>query len=223
MENLASYIAKEMNHNIHDPAVLEMRRLIDYDVAEEIREYMELPWYARLAGPPNFNSIAMAKKVAAAAIWTKKVGQNQEWDHKPKLQAMYNGVVWHKQGNYLYFYDIWSNIHYGYVGVAGGLSERVLLDGAGAEQIVSDTMRKAQEWYSRPKESWTLLGPHPTASPWTDLRSWDDVADRVSIKIGIKLYDLYPDGGLTAQIIMDEVLAVAPENWGDGIDDHKCK
>ncbi len=120
MEDLASYIAKEMNHNIHDPAVLEMRRLIGYDVAEEIREYMELPWYARLAGPPNFNSIAMAKKVAAAAIWTKKVGQGQDWDHKPKLRKLFPGVQ-HKQGRYDYYYDIWSNIHYGYVGIIGGV------------------------------------------------------------------------------------------------------
>ncbi|MCP2066467.1 polymorphic toxin type 44 domain-containing protein [Pseudomonas laurylsulfatiphila] len=141
-----------------------------------------------------------------------QVGQNMEWDHKP-----------HKQGKYEYYYDIWSNIHYGYVGIAGGLSESVLLDGAGAEQIASDTLRKIEESLTKPIEERKRLGPRPTASPWTELRSWDDVADRVSISIGTKLAIQYPNGGITAQIIMNEVLAIAPENWGDGVRVHSCK
>lgn len=223
MEGLASYIAGEMNRNLHDPAVLEMRRLNDYDPDVAAKQFNELPLLARLGGPPDYGSIAAAKKVAALAIWTEKVSQNQEWDHKPKLYEMYDGVVWHKQGTHVYFYDIWSNIHYGYIGVAGGLSERVLLDGAGAEQIVSDLARKTEELATKPPSEWKLPGPHYTAKPWTELRSWDDVADRVSIKIGIKLHALYPDGGLTAKIVMDEVLSVAPENWGVGVDVHQCK
>lgn len=222
MEELAGYIAGEMNRNIHDPAVLEMRRLIDYDPKVEAKKFAQLPLLARLSGPPNFGSIATAKKVAAAAIWTKKVGQNQEWDHKPKLRRLFPGVR-HKHGQYEYYYDIWSNIHYGYVGIMGGLSESVLLDGAGAEQIASDTVRKVQEWIEKPKKDWELPGPHPTASPWTELRSWDDVADRVSISIGVKLANRYPTGGITAKMIMEEVLAVAPKDWGDGINAHICK
>jgi len=131
MEELATYIAGEMNRNIQHPAVLKMKELINYDSSAQARKFQALPWYARLAGPPNFNSIALAKKLEAMAIWTKQVGQNMEWDHKPKLQAMYNGVVRHKKGKYDYYYDIWSNIHYGYIGIVGGLSEGLLLDGAG--------------------------------------------------------------------------------------------
>ena len=223
MEELASYIAGEMNRNIHDPAVLEMRRLIDYDPVVEEQKFAELPPLVRMDGPLNHSVIAMTNKATAAVIWTKKVGQDREWDHKPKLRAMYNNVVWHKQGKHDYYYDIWSNIHYGYVGIIAGLSESVLLDGAGAEQIASDTYRKLDEWRNKPKADWKLPGPHTTASPWTSLRSWDDVADRVSISIGIKIADQHPTGGVTAKMIMAEVLAVAPEDWGDGIEIHKCK
>ncbi|CAI8874124.1 polymorphic toxin type 44 domain-containing protein [Pseudomonas sp. IT-P176] len=222
MEELARYIAGEMNRNIYDPAVLEMRKLIDYDPEVEAKRFSELPWYAKLAGPPNFSNIAQARKAAAFVIWTKKVGQNQEWDHKPKLKKLFNGTIWYKQGKHMYFYDIWSNIHYGYVGVIGGLSESVLLDGAGAEQVVSDSARKTDEMLEKPKADWKLTGPHPSASPWTELRSWDDIADRVSISIGVKLANLHPSGGITAKMVMDEVLAVEPENWGAGIDDHTC-
>ena len=45
-----------------------------------------------------------------------------DWDHQPKLRKLFVGLH-HKQGAYEYFYDIWSNIHYGYVGIIGGLSE----------------------------------------------------------------------------------------------------
>ena len=221
MEELADYIAGEMNKNIGDPAVLEMRKLIDYDHDSAAKEFARLPWPARMNGPPDFASIAKAKKVAAAAIWTRKVGQDQEWDHKPKLRQLFPGVR-HKQGKYDYYYDIWSNVHYGYVGIIGGLSESVLLDGAGAEQIASDTVRKVEELKSKPKTDRTLPGPHPSASPWTALRSWDDVADRVSISIGVKLASQFPNGGITPKIVMDEVLAVAPNEWGEGISVHVC-
>lgn len=221
MELLANYIAGEMNRNIHDPAVLEMRRLIDYDPEVAAKQFAELPLLARMGGRSNFEHIALAKKAAAFAIWTKKVGQNQEWDHKPIIRRTIGGVR-HKQGKYDYFYDIWSNVHYGYVGIIGGLSESALLDGAGAEQVVSDSIKVGDEIFKKPKADWKIPGPHPTATPWTDFRSWDDVADRVSISIGVKLAKQHPNGGITAKIVMDEVLTVSPENWGEGISVHVC-
>jgi uncharacterized Zn-binding protein involved in type VI secretion len=83
MEALASYIAGEMNRNIKHPAVLKMKELLSYDSGAEARKFRSLPWYARLAGPPNFNGIEWTLKLQAMAIWTKQVGQNMEWDHKP--------------------------------------------------------------------------------------------------------------------------------------------
>ena len=222
MEGLASYIAGEMNRNINDPSVLEMKRLIQYDPDVAAKQFAALPLLARLGGPPNFGDIAKAHKVSAATIWTQKVGQNKEWDHKPKLRRLFPGVR-HKQGQYDYYYDIWSNIHYGYVGTISGLADSILLDGAGAEQIVSDFVRKADEMWEKPKTDWQLPGPHLTASLSDGLRAFDDVADRVSISIGVKLAHQHPHGGITAEIIMDEVLAVAPENWGEGISVHVCR
>ena len=97
MEELASYISGEMNRNIYHPAVLEMKRLIDYDPDVAAKQFAQLPFLARMAGPPNYGNIARAHKVAAATIWTEKVGQDQEWDHKPKLRKLFAGVR-HKQG-----------------------------------------------------------------------------------------------------------------------------
>lgn len=82
MEELAAYIAGEMNTNIHHSSVLKMKDLLSYDVAEETRKQMELPWYAQI-GMTSAQTIGAAKGVAAMAIWTERVGQNRPWDHKP--------------------------------------------------------------------------------------------------------------------------------------------
>ena len=55
------------------------------------------------------------------------------------------------------------------------------------------------------------------------MRAWDDAPDRVSIDIGIKLYSDYPDGGITAKIIMDKVLAVPIADWAKGVQEHVCQ
>ncbi|PWK33681.1 putative RNase toxin 44 of polymorphic toxin system [Pseudomonas sp. OV226] len=179
MEELAAYIASEMNTNIHHPSVLKMKELLSYDIAGETRKQMALPWYAQI-GATSPQAIAASKGAAAMALFTERVGEDRPWDHKPILAEKYNGVVYHKQGDYDYYYDIWSNIHYGYVGRTGGLSESILLDGAGAEQIVSDTLRKVAEVLKKPKEERNSLGPiaratstgsvHGTTPP-TGLRS----------------------------------------------------
>ncbi|VVO89212.1 hypothetical protein PS862_02248 [Pseudomonas fluorescens] len=214
MEELASYIADEMNRNITHPSVLKMRELNSYDPEAETNKYMQIPFYLRLGHQPNFHAIALVKQAEAFALWTERVGQNRPWDHKPKIKTKFGGDVRHKQGKYDYFYDIWSNIHYGYVGMAAGFSEQVLLDGAGAEQIVSDAVRKLQDWENRP-------GPH-RSEDIEGLRAWDDIPNRKSIAIGVNLFNTYSARGVSTKTIMDEVLAGDPSDWGEGISVHKC-
>lgn len=213
MEELARYIAGEMNRNIFHPSVLKMKELLSYDVAQETRKQMELPWYAKI-GMTNPHAIGAANSAAALALWTERVGQGRDWDHKGKIPEIIGGV-WHKQGAYEYFYDIWSNIHYGYVGMAGGLSDSALLDGAGIEQIGSDTLRLI----TNPKR---FGGPRRTEGV-QGMRAWDDLPDRVAITIGMNLYGEYQNGGVTAKIIMDKVFAVPIAEWGKGVKWHACK
>ncbi|WP_223488757.1 polymorphic toxin type 44 domain-containing protein [Pseudomonas sp. A-RE-19] len=213
MEQVASYIAGEMNRNITHPSVLKMKKLASFDAAAENAKFQKLPWYARLS-PPNFQAMELGNTAAAMALWAERVGQNRPWDHKVTIGQQFGGP-WQKQGQMDYYYDIWSNIHYGYVGRVGGLSEGVLLDGAGLEQIASDSIRKVQKWDER-------KGPHRSADI-NGMRAWDDIGDRVSISIGVKLYKQHPNGGITAKMLMDEVLALPRSSWGDGTRDHVCK
>ena len=65
---------------------------------------------------------------AGYGIWAWKVRQGGDWDHKPKLQTMFD-----REGEYFYnrvpgtdkaiSYDLWSNIHYGYVGIDVGIPD----------------------------------------------------------------------------------------------------
>ncbi|WP_241149847.1 polymorphic toxin type 44 domain-containing protein, partial [Pseudomonas viridiflava] len=152
--------------------------------------YMALPFYLRLGSQPDFHTLALAKQARAFALWTERVGQNRPWDHKLKIKKKFGGDVHHKQGAYDYYYDIWSNIHYGYIGTAAGFSKAVLLDGAGLEQIASDAVRFALNPSRR-------RGPHRFENI-EGLRAWDDAPDRISITIGMELYESHPMGRLTA-------------------------
>ena len=82
----------------------------------------------------------------APRVGVEVASRDGEWDHKPIIARRFHprspGLQhWHLYGNTLYFYEVWSNIHYGYVGRAAGFSNGVLLDGAGLEQIGSDLAR----------------------------------------------------------------------------------
>lgn len=56
------------------------------------------------------------------------------WDHKPRIREVWG--AWNRIGNTpnVYFYDIWSNMHYGFVGRASGFSVRELVWGSNAAQ-----------------------------------------------------------------------------------------
>ncbi|KPF42021.1 hypothetical protein IP76_18765 [Rhizobium sp. AAP43] len=59
-----------------------------------------------------------------------------QWDHKPILRPVWGAQ--HRLGNsgYVYYYDVWSNIHYGYIAAKAGFSLNHVLDGAaGAQQL----------------------------------------------------------------------------------------
>jgi hypothetical protein len=83
---------------------------------------------------------------AALTAWASKVAPGRDWDHKPKLDALL-GLGSDPDGEDYYFpvfgdtkhevyYDIWSNIHYGYVGSAAGFDPDTLQSGA-AEAVLA--------------------------------------------------------------------------------------
>jgi hypothetical protein len=81
-----------------------------------------------LAMPP----IAVAAKGTAYGLWAEKVGPDREWDHKDSIANAYGGwsPVPGQPGEISW--DVWSNIHYGFVGKEAGFSDWELHKGADA-------------------------------------------------------------------------------------------
>jgi hypothetical protein len=135
----------------------------------------------------------------ACQIWYNQVRTNGPWDHKPIIKqrkelwsARTGDPEWHVYGETAYSFDVWSNMHYGYVGSAIGFTAAVLLDGAGAAQAMSD-WQPPRKW---PRGSGSSMLP----------RRWDPPEDRISFSLGIKLWARQPDH-IGAQTLVQAVIS----------------
>ena len=130
-----------------------MRSKQTKDMSNQALEDMKkAKWYElfRIYGDQNmFETMIQQSGIAmteAKSRWFLQVRQNGPWDHKPILNKKYlamgmpprpfgtmgrafhfpiRGDLFHE-----YFYDVWSNIHYGYVGTKCGFDEPTLQGGA---------------------------------------------------------------------------------------------
>lgn len=76
-------------------------------------------------------------RTPALALFYVKVAPGRDWDHKPKIERMLHLDPHNDDQHYFkiprdehnreVYYDIWSNMHYGYVGRAAGIEEGTLL------------------------------------------------------------------------------------------------
>ncbi|HIF9186655.1 TPA: polymorphic toxin type 44 domain-containing protein [Photobacterium damselae] len=207
--DVAEYILDEIKRNSQSTYALKMKLANEYDAVEEERRWAarvsKLNFFQRSANQlikPNFVEMEKNYKFTAYAIWTERVGPKMEWDHKGKIAENFpsNGETrryHHKYKEYEYFYDIWSNIHYGYVGAFCKFSDSELLDGAGLAQFIDD-LRPFDDKSIQNSESINGLG-------W---RKYDDVTDSLSVRIGIELFRKYPEPEkLTVDILMGYIEA----------------
>ena len=126
---------------------------------------------------------------AALATWAAKVRSGGDWDHKRPLQRIFG-----HEGENFYMrvsdtdkavsFDLWSNIHYGYVGTDVGFSADTLQAGAN-------------------------LGN--TIPPLRAIAGTNDRFDEVAIQIGIDLRHQYASQDLTAEAVRSTVLSRLPE------------
>jgi len=192
---IAIYMASEMNGNAHGPDVARMAELNGFSADACIDDFTKLPLWQKLIGagitPEQCVNMGMTYGTAALVSWGLNVRQDGEWDHKPKIARRFHPRSssvqhWHLYGYTLYYYDVWSNIHYGYVGTAAGFSASVLLDGAGLEQMGSTLLR----------------GKLPTKSTGVPgLQAWDTPQDRAGIMMGINLYRAKPRSVTAGELV----------------------
>ncbi|MFM0737754.1 polymorphic toxin type 44 domain-containing protein [Paraburkholderia xenovorans] len=219
---IAEFMVGEMKKNPFTAEGKKIKSANDFDPAAETAKWNALPWYAKLGGMPDYYGVAVGQKTAAYQMWAERVAPNRPWDHKPIIQKTLKakGIFnhgWQKYGQDDYFYDIWSNIHYGYVGVAIGFSAGELIKGAGLAQAASDAGRDLSH------VRWPTIQNHQQNGSWP--ASADDVPDHISIQLGIDLYAAAKPDALTTELLLDRIAAV-PMPWGAGEDaakrPHQC-
>ena len=125
--------------------------------------------------------------------WKSQVDYGKDWDHKSRIEDKFmsksGNSRWHVYHGTAYHFDIWSNIHYGYVGRSIGFKNDLLLDGAGLAQFKHDLN------YDFPPKS------TGESSGW---RQWDHPEDRGAISAGVDLYSQHP-AGVTVELLLQLV------------------
>ncbi|MBV7503436.1 PAAR domain-containing protein [Achromobacter sp. ACM05] len=212
---LAEFIVREMKTNPFSRQGREIHDANHYDFKAYNEDWERAAWYTKLSGRNTYAQMLAEKKLHAYALFADIIGPNRPWDHKPALRQMLGehfNIGWQKYGDFDYYFDIWSNIHFGYVGIALGFTAAELIKGAGLAQAALDV------WKRKPQQN------HPQNGPWP--ASADDVTDHISIKLGIDLYGAAKPHELTANMLLHRVSAV-PLPWGYGNDvakePHTCR
>lgn len=144
---VAEYIVGEIKRNVKDAISKQIRvSMIDYR-----RKTTKPAWFDAFD-----ETTTMQNQYDALILWGLQVGPKMRWDHKPKIAKNPELVAvavprinpktgnclrvnYHKYKNFDYFYDVWSNIHYGYVGLSVGFNEEELLVGSNSQQATNPT------------------------------------------------------------------------------------
>lgn len=201
---IARFIAHEMNRNAHSPFVKHLARLNSFPPDDCIDDFNRLtPQERLLAGiepPCTTATMELSYHVLAMFLWAMKVKSEADWDHKDKIGTRFPSRVSisnkeHLYGDRLYSHEIWSNIHYGYVGMAAGFSESVLIKGADVAHTIGELKRSGLS-----EESLNII----REKLGKDLRNWDDSKDKGAIELGIRLYRIKPEW-VTTKDVMDRV------------------
>lgn len=127
-------------------------------IVRDIRTWLGISCDAALAvaGFPSPSSPSpISLRIAALGAWAAKTCSGCEWDHKGILDGMLGlgntpptGDYWFPvrgDTEHEYFYDIWSNIHFGFVGSAAGFDEMTLQRGAAFGDFIAGTNDAADE------------------------------------------------------------------------------
>lgn len=98
-------------------------------------------------------------------------------------------------------YDIWSNVHYGFVGRYVGFTAFELINGAGFAQL-GDNNRSFSTWTKQ-----YISNRFVDFGDADIIGAFDDAEDTQAIKVGISLFNKFGSipTALTPQLILDEL------------------
>lgn len=173
VEEVTTYIVQEMQRNIESPIALQIK--------EHNRKAHSFSFWDVVF--PKQKIPDVYEKYQAYEKWKKQVNYGKDWDHKKKIIEKYQHWSCDNEEQVCYLYDIWSNIHYGYVGLLCGFTEWELLNGAGYAQMRSDMSKEnteaCEDYWNRRFEKF---------GDGDVFAACDPPSDQESIKIGFDLW-----------------------------------
>ncbi|WP_414499442.1 polymorphic toxin type 44 domain-containing protein [Zymobacter sp. IVIA_12111.31 C1] len=211
----AEYITGEMKKNPFTPEAQKIRRHLEKSTFTST--YNRLSWWkkALYAAFPKTGYLSTSGKHYSYAcyLWYEQVSYKKPWDHKvylgqelkritieKNIKIYKDSWAWNKINGHDYYFDIWSNIHYGYVGYLVGFSEDALRRGAALAQARNDIFSK-KHYIQYHKENEDIIA------------SMDDVNDQISINIGIELAKTKPPEELQLFDLLFKIESI-PVPWG---------
>ncbi len=156
MSDVAGYIYGQMTNNSVSNTVNLIKSFLD-----QTDEASAIPGYS----------------LSALMLWYNQVKSGSPWDHKPIITKQFGEWAYDNETSVAFRFDIWSNIHYGFVGMAAGFDGWILKSGAGAAQVLDDSTDP--DTVSRISNS----------SAATFLVAFDDPRDQAAIDIGVNLWN----------------------------------
>jgi hypothetical protein len=145
----------------------------------------------------------------ALVYFASLVQQNGEWDAKVWIrnqfgpfESTYNDPLVRGDSQQVYYYDIWGNIAYGYLGSAAGFDDETLLEGAGLAQYLGKF-----------RDAWTIGIVPTTEQDIAGWRKWDPFRDQASIEVGIYLwteFQLSLDATQLYETIINSPIPIGP-------------
>lgn len=154
----AKYISDEIKKNIKSIFVKELISLISgynqvQNVQKQAIDKMTLIGKALIMSCPTYSPVAnkitdkVSGRIKAYSKWKGLVSKNGKWDHKNEILRLQKTLEWacDSTTELKFMYDIWSNIHYGFVGRYVGFTEFELINGAGYAQV-RDNNHSTGQW-----------------------------------------------------------------------------
>ena len=178
MEDVAEWIHAEMRTNIRSRAARSMRD--NWRALPEVdARGPALTWGpgGLVFHPPSID-IDVPNPTRALRDWKNMVGNRRPWDHKAAIRAAFGDWSDDRSSGLQYFYDIWSNLHYGYVGSFIGFGAWLLKAGAGYAQVAAGT---------NPGGYWDRRAE--TLGDADFLAAFDDPKDQEAIMVGVHLWE----------------------------------
>lgn len=190
MEEVAEWMHGEMQTNVRSWTARQMRRNWSVTPSVDVRG-PALTWGMRgLTFHPPSVDVDVPNPAQAMLDWKNMVGTGKPWDHKAAIRKAFGDWADDGASGLRYRFDIWSNVHYGFVGRFIGFSAWLLKAGAGYAQVAAGTVTEG--YWSRRFE---------TLGDGDFMAAFDDPLDQAALMVGVDLWDNNRKATTVAQFV----------------------